>query len=119
MCAAISSASPLGERGRLGVVVLHAGLAGDREARRDRKSHARHLGEVRTLAAEQELHALVALGVVAAVGVLAEREDALCLRQLHGSFPRGTLEWRRASYRTAGARTRPRGGLNVHQASSE
>ena len=41
-----------------------AGLGGDREARRHRQAQPRHLGEVRTLAAEQVLLVLVTLAEV-------------------------------------------------------
>ena len=44
-----------------GTQVGQAGLRCDREARRDRQSQVRHLGEVRPLPAEQVLHLLIAL----------------------------------------------------------
>ncbi len=54
------------ERGRLGagLQVDLARLGGDGEARRDGQPEVGHLGEVRTLAAEQILEVLVALGEV-------------------------------------------------------
>ena len=64
----------IGEPGRVVPVVLvvpGADIRGDRETRRHGQSDAGHLGEVRTLAAEQVPHAGVS------VGTLAEREHVL------------------------------------------
>ena len=60
-----------------GVGVLHAGLTRDGEAGRDGKSDVRHLRKVGALAAKDRLHVGVALGNVVALGVLAERVNAL------------------------------------------
>jgi hypothetical protein len=54
------------------VTLLEVGPArvgGDREAGRDRQLHARHLGEVRALAAEEALHVGFAVGAAAAEAV--------------------------------------------------
>ena len=54
------------------VVVVGADFGGDRETRRHRQADAAHLGEVGALAAEQRLHAAVAVGLA-----LAEEIDVL------------------------------------------
>ena len=59
--------------------VCAARLGGDREAGGNRQAELRHLGEVRSLASEQVLHGLVALGEV--VHILDHRGPQLpCLR---------------------------------------
>ena len=64
--------------GRL-LEVCAARLGGDREAGGNRQAELRHLGEVRSLASEQVLHGLVALGEV--VHILDHRGPQLpCLR---------------------------------------
>ena len=57
--------------------VLHAGLARDGESGRHGQPDVGHLGEVRALAAEDRLHAGVALSYVVALRVLAERIHSL------------------------------------------
>ena len=55
--------------GRIGILVLavvRAGLGGHREARRHRQAGQRHVGQVRTLAAQDGLHAGIAFGVLLA-----------------------------------------------------
>ena len=56
--------------------VVHAGLAGDGEARRHREAQARHLGQVRALAAEDLVVTRRALRDVGPVLVGAEAPDA-------------------------------------------
>ena len=60
-----------------GVCILHAGLAGDGEARRDGQADLCHLGEVRTLTAEDIVVLGGTLGDVDTLGVLTELVDAL------------------------------------------
>ena len=79
--------------------VVHAGLAGDREARRHRKPDARHLGEVGPLAAEGVVVVRRALRDVGAALVVPKPVDAL----LHGPSqvswtgrPAGRPAWPRA-----------------------
>ena len=55
------------------LAVVLTGLRGDGEARRHGQPDGAHLGQVRTLAAQERLHALVALG-------LAVTEDVHVLR---------------------------------------
>ena len=59
------------------VCIFHAGLAGDREARRHGQANEGHFSEVRALAAKDVLHILVAFSNVVALSVLAERVDTL------------------------------------------
>ena len=93
----------LGKGGRRGVVILHARLTGDGEAWRDRKSHGGHLGQVGALATEDELHALVALGLSA-----AECVYALGIRQLRSSLVTRPTPLDFESYRTGGSCRPPR-----------
>ena len=60
-----------------GVGVLHASLARDGETGRNGKSDIRHLRKVGALATKDRLHVGVALGNVVALGILAERVNAL------------------------------------------
>ena len=59
------------------VCIFHAGLAGNGKARRHGQTNKSHFGEVRTLAAKDVLHILVAFSNVVALSVLAERVDTL------------------------------------------
>ncbi len=83
------------EAGWIGVVILHARLTADREARRNRQPHVGHLREVGPLATKDELHVLVALGVAA-----AECVDTLDVRQLSLPHVRGTKANRIIPYRS-------------------
>ena len=94
--------------GVAGAGVLHAGLARDGEAGRHGKPDVGHLGEVGALAAEDRLHARVALGHVVALGVLAERIDSLDFFSHLFLLNRLAAETRPASCGRRPPRTRPR-----------
>ena len=63
--------------GIVGVCILHASLAGNRESRRYRQPDVSHLSKVSALAAKDGLHIGIALGDVVALGVLAESVHTL------------------------------------------
>ena len=65
--------------GIVGVCILHASLAGNRESRRYRQSDVSHLSKVSALAAKDGLHVGVALRNVLPICVFAKSVDALKL----------------------------------------
>src|ERR1700738_5073171 len=75
---------------RIGVVVrveVAAHLGGDREARRHRQAEIAHLGEARSLGAEQVPHVGAALGGAVAKSVDPLRHLSLTLRSARNRRP--------------------------------